>query len=158
VHCTGAHPCPSRSALVPLNLSAARSAVRPHMLSSPVPARILPACRGDLGPCARQLPTFGPTIVRTNPRAVAISSCVLSNPPARRAAASAGRATTSPRVPRVRCSQTARPPRSHARHQLASRDAHRSSPEHRRPRVPESAAARPPAWCHQRVAAPPPLE
>jgi hypothetical protein len=59
VHCTGAHACPSRSALVPLNLFAARHAVPLHMLNSPVPARILPTCRGDRGPCARQFPTFG---------------------------------------------------------------------------------------------------
>jgi hypothetical protein len=58
MHCTGAHPRPSRSTLVPLSLSAARPVIPPHMLSSPVPARILPACRGDLGPCARQFRTF----------------------------------------------------------------------------------------------------
>jgi hypothetical protein len=52
VHCIGAHPCPSRSALVPLRLSVARLVVPPHLLSSPVPARILSACRDDLGPCA----------------------------------------------------------------------------------------------------------
>jgi hypothetical protein len=56
VHCTGAHPCPSRLALEPLNLAAARLAVPPHLLSAPVPARILSACRGDLSPC---VPTFG---------------------------------------------------------------------------------------------------
>jgi hypothetical protein len=112
VHCTGAHPCPSRSALVPLNLSAARHAVPLHMLNSLVHARILPACRGNLGPCARQFPTFGR--IRPSPEPIRVPF------PSRRAcrairlhvvlAASAGRATASPRVPRVRSCAVPKPP------------------------------------------------
>jgi hypothetical protein len=113
------------------------------------------------GPMRSTIPNLRPhpTVARTNPRAVSISSCVPSNPPAR----CAGRQrrpcdSVAPCAPcaLVRCSQTAWPPRSRARHQLASRDAHRSSPEHCRPRVPESVAARPLASCVQRAAAPPP--
>jgi hypothetical protein len=149
VHCTGAHPCLSRSALMLLSLSAARPAVPPDMLRSPVPARILPVCRDDLGPMR---PTIRPNLrphLTMSPEPIRVSLPFRRVHPTIRLhvvpAASAARATTSPRVPRVR---SCNPP--NARHQLASRDAHRSSPEHRRPCVPESAAACLPTSCHQR--------
>jgi hypothetical protein len=41
VHYTGAHPCPSRSTLVPLRLSVARPTVPPHMLA---PSRACEMC------------------------------------------------------------------------------------------------------------------
>jgi hypothetical protein len=99
--------------------------------------------------------TASDRVARTNPRVVAISSCTLRNPLARRA----GR-QRRPCDNIASCAPRALLPnrpaaRSRARHQLASRGAHRSSPEHRQPRVPESVAARPPASCHQHVSAPP---
>jgi hypothetical protein len=112
VHCTGSHPCPSRSAIVPLSLSATHPAVPPHMLSSPVPARILPTCRGDLSPCARQFPTFGR--IRPSPEPIRVPL------PSRRAcrairlhvapSASTACVTTLPCVPRVRSCAAPKPP------------------------------------------------
>jgi hypothetical protein len=113
VHYAGAHPRPSRSTLMPLSLSAARPAIPPHMLSSPVPAHILPACCGDLGPCAQQFPTFD-YIRPCRPNQSACrchlvvraeqSACTSRRPPAPPVR------QHRPVCPRVCCSQTARPP------------------------------------------------
>jgi hypothetical protein len=87
MHCTNAHPCPSRSALVPLCLSATRPAVPPHMLSSPCPLAPYPRVVTTWvhAPDHSQPSTASDRVTRANPRAIAILSCVPSNLPARAA-------------------------------------------------------------------------
>jgi hypothetical protein len=94
VHCTGAHPCLSRSTLVPLRLSVARPVVPPHMLA---PSRACamyhtPDSRAPSAPgvpmspyvhsCTLPTPLSRPALVR---RALHLS-CAHTRAPAQRAA------------------------------------------------------------------------